>query len=352
MHFNLSTLALAATTFLASATALSPQDIPTDESLSSLLTSAQSHLTRGESSEALIYYDAAIARDPTNYLTFFKRATTYLSLGKTTQATDDFNKVLSIRPGFEGAHIQLARLRARMGDWDGAKNQYLAANLGHDTGEVKGLDDAKLAAALASMAAEGEKWDECVSHASTAIAVASRSSTLRELRSRCRFARGEVEEGMNDLRHVLQMKPGDTTPHVVISASSFYALGDLDGGLGQIRKCLHSDPDSKVCKKLHKQEKAVHKIFKRAQGQLSRGQSTTAGRTLTGTADEEGLLPEVRKQVDELRENGSIPKTAPSKLVEELVDLTCQAYIEVKYCISTVQIRSHGFSVTNHLSHI
>lgn len=328
MHLNLSTLALAATTLLASASALSPHDVPTDAPVSSLLNSAQSHLSRGEASEALVYYDAALARDPSNYLTLFKRATTYLSLGRTTQATDDFNKVLSIKPGFEGAHIQLARLRARIGDWDAAKAQFMAANLGHEATEVKELENAKLAAAMASMAGEGEKWDECVGHAGTAIVVASRSPALRELRARCRFARGEVEEGISDLRHVVQMKPGDTAPHVVISATSFYGLGDLDGGLGQIRKCLHSDPDSKVCKKLHKQEKAFQKGYKRAESQLSRGQSTTAGRTLMGTADETGLLPEVKKQIEELREANSIPRNVRCKLVEDLVEMTCQAYVE------------------------
>src|ERR1044071_9652217 len=94
----------------------SPSDIPPDTPISKLLESAQSHLSKGETSDALAYYDAAIARDPNNYLTLFKRATTYLSMGRTSQATDDFNKVLSIKPGFEGAHVQLGKLKARGGD--------------------------------------------------------------------------------------------------------------------------------------------------------------------------------------------------------------------------------------------
>ena len=108
MILPLSSLALVATTVLSASSlvdALSPQDIPADTPISMLLSSAQSHLTRGETNEALTYYDAAIARDPNDYLTYFKRATTFLSLGRMTQATSDFNKVLDLRPGFEGAHI-------------------------------------------------------------------------------------------------------------------------------------------------------------------------------------------------------------------------------------------------------
>ncbi|KAF4997056.1 hypothetical protein FDECE_12210 [Fusarium decemcellulare] len=349
MHLNLATLAVAATTLLASVTALSPQDVPADVPVSNLLKSAQNHLSRGETNEALIYYDAAIARDPSNYLSLFKRATAYLSLGRTLQATEDFNKVLSLKPGFEGAHLQLARLRAKAGDWDAAKAQYRAAGQKPDSVEFTALEEAKLASALAEMAEKGEKWDECVNHAGTAIVVASRSPHLRELRAHCRFQRGEVEEGMSDLRHVLHMKPGDISPHVVISATTFYGLGDLESGIGQVKKCLQSDPDSKICKKLHKQEKKVEKAYKKIQGQLNRGQPTTAGRSLVGTAEDEGLLPEVRKQVEELRENKSIPKTARTKLLEDLVELTCQAYTEsshkdaAKYCEESINLHPDSF---------
>ncbi|KAF5022784.1 hypothetical protein F66182_5199 [Fusarium sp. NRRL 66182] len=349
MHLNLAALAVAATTLLASANALSPQDVPADLPVATLLTTAQSHLSRGETSEALIYYDAAIARDPANYLTLFKRATAYLSLGRTSQATDDFNKVLSLKPGFEGAHLQLARLRAKAGDWDAAKEQYRTASREPNSAEVTQLEEAKLAAHLAEMASKGEKWEECVTNAGIAIVVASRSAHLRELRAHCRFERGEVEEGLSDLQHVLHMKPGDTTPHIVISATSFYALGDLEKGIGQVKKCLQSDPDSKICKKLHKQEKKVEKAFKKIQGQLSRGQPTTAGRSLVGAAGESGLLPDVRQQVDELKGNKSIPKAARIQLLTDLVELTCQAYTEsshkdaAKYCDESLQLDADSF---------
>ncbi|KAF7549793.1 hypothetical protein G7046_g8224 [Stylonectria norvegica] len=351
MHFfaGFSTLAVAAAGLLASAHALSSQDIASDLPVSSLLTSAQAHLSRGETSEALVYYDAAIARDPTNYLTLFKRATTYLSLGKPNQATDDYNRVLFIKPNFEAAHLQLAKIRATVGDWETARAQYKRANRGSDSDEVHDLDNAKLAAGLADLAQKSDNWAECVTHADAAILVASRSPALRDLRARCRFELGDVEQGVADLRHILQMKPRDTAPHVIISATTFYALANQDNGLAQIKKCLHSDPDSKVCKKLHRQEKAVQKVYKKAQGQLQRKQPTTAGRTLVGTTDEPGLVPMIRKQVDELRENGNIPTRARALLLEEVVEMACQAYVEsnhkdaAKYCDESLSLHPESF---------
>lgn len=305
--------------------ALSTSDIPADTPISSLLSSAQTHLSKGETHDALVYYDAAIARDPNNYLTLFKRATTYLSLGRTTQATDDFNKVLTIKPGFEGAHAQLGRIRARAGDWAAAKEQYIHARRDD---ELAALEEAKGAAILAENAAKKGDWDECTTQAGAAIIVANRAPSLRELRSRCNFERGDAEMGISDLQHILQMKPGDTMPHVRISAITFYSLGDTENGMAAIRKCLHSDPDSKMCKRLLRQEKTVEKALKKATSALDKNQHMTSVRQLVPTADSEGLIKEVKDQVKELVDDGTIPKSVKNTLVARLVGMACQAYYE------------------------
>lgn len=331
MLVRLSTLAFAASVGLLSTpsslvAALSASDIPSDTPVSSLLATAQSHLSKGETHDALVYYDVAVARDPSNYLTLFKRATTYLSLGRTSQATEDFNKVLSIKPGFEGAHVQLAKLRARSADWEGAKEQYKKAKKPE---QVALVEEAQGAAALAEAAAKAGNWEECVSQAGVAIQVANRAVSLRELRSKCLFERGDLEMGMSDLQHVLQMKPGDTSPHVKISAITFYALGDLQAGMAAIRKCLHSDPDSKVCKKLLKEEKAVDKTLQKVTKALEKNQPMTAVRHLVSTSDSDGLIKEVKAQVQTFRDDGIIPQSAGNGLVAQLVEMACQAYYEV-----------------------
>lgn len=326
MLIRLSTLAFAAGILSTPSLALSSSDIPADTPVSKLLASAQNHLSKGETGDALVYYDAAIARDPTNYLTFFKRATTYLSLGRTSQATDDFEKVLSLKPGFEGAHVQLGRLRARSGDWDAAKEHYTQAK---KPDEIVTLEEAKGAAMLAEAAAKAEDWEECVKQADNAILTANRALSLRELRARCSFERGAIERGIGDLQHILQMKPGDTTPHVRISAMQFYALGNLQEGMASIRKCLHSDPDSKVCKRLLKDEKMVEKVVAKVTKALEKNQHMTAVRQLVPTGDDEGLIKEVKDQVQKLREDGTIHKAAGNGLVARLVEMACQAYYEV-----------------------
>ncbi|KAK8098665.1 uncharacterized protein PG998_014151 [Apiospora kogelbergensis] len=328
MYVPLSTLALAASILSSSGLieALSASEIPADTPISSLLSSAQAHLSKGQTTDALLYYDAAIARDPSDYLTFFKRATTYLSLGRTSLATEDFNKVLTLRPGFEGAHIQLAKIKSRSADWDGAKQQ---------------LVEAQGAAALAEAAAANGNWDECIGHSGEAIQVANRSPNLRE-----------VEEGMGDLHHVINMRPGDITPHLKISAITFFSLGDAEQGMAQIKKCLHSDPENKACKKLLKQEKSIEKTLVKVNKALSKNQPMTGVKMLVPQGDDRGLIDEVKEQARQFKETGIIPEKAPNMLLNRVAELACQAYYDLPkmnakkastYCKESLDLDENSF---------
>jgi DnaJ family protein C protein 3 len=130
------------------------------------------------------------------------------------------------------------------------------------------------------------------------------------------------------------MKPGDTSPHVKISAIQFYVLGQLQEGLASIRKCLHSDPESKECKRFLKVGKLVEKGVQKAAKALEKNQHMTAVRSLVPTADGEGLIKEVKDEVKVLRADGTIPKSAGNALVARLVGMACHAYYEVSEAIS------------------
>lgn len=305
-------------------------EVPSDTPVASLLATAQSFLSRGQTTDALAYFDAAAARDPSNYLTFFKRGATYLSLGRTGPAADDFEKVLSLRPGFEGAHVQLGKIKARGGEFDAAREQYLLAKKKPDAQELAELMEAEGSASLAESAASQGKWEECVSNADVAIQVASRSLHLRELRARCRFEAGMIAGGISDLMHVLQMKPSDTSPYVKISATQFYGLGERTEAMNQIRKCLISDQDSKICRKLLREEKSVDKTMKAVETALERKQPATAAKQLVPSGDDDGLIKEVKDSVAALRADGTIPAAAGNSLVSQLVGMACQAYYTVR----------------------
>lgn len=315
-------------------------DIPPDASLSSLLASGKAALSRGANSEALAYFDAAVSKDPSDYITRFQRGATYLSLGRTAQANADFDAVLKIRPGFEGALMQRAKIRARNADWAAAREDYRA--LGNKAAEdLAQLDEAEGAAYLASEAEKKQDWETCINQAGIAIMTAGTSLSLRQLRARCRFERGEVQEGLNDLTHVLQIHPGLVEPHLQISAMMFYSLGDTERGLTQIKKCLHSDPDSKACKALFREEKAISKELEKVNTLMEKRQFNSASKLLVGkgTEDEPGLLSELQTNINAHRSSGIIHPKAPSELYNRYLEKTCEAYLSLnnvnkaaKYC--------------------
>ena len=329
MIVNLSVLVFASTLLSSSSlvAALSSSDIPSDTPISALLASANAHLAKGETNDALTYYDVAISRDPKNYLTYFKRGATYLSLGRTLQATKDFDKVLSIKPGFEGALAQRAKIRAKNGEWDAAKADFTSH--GNSVEDIAELEEAKGAASLAIAAEQAGNWEECVAQSGVAIMVASKMLSLRKTRAHCRFERGEVQEGMSDLKHVLQMQAGATEPHMQIAGITFYALADTEHGIEQLRKCLHSDPDSKKCKKLYRRQKTLDKQLAQVNKNFEKRQYSTALKVLLPSADEAGLVQEIKDDVKELREDGTIPPKAPNELVNRIVERVCEAYHEV-----------------------
>ncbi|TID13983.1 TPR-like protein [Venturia nashicola] len=339
-----SSLALAAIVSSAQlALAISPADIPSDVPVAQLIKTANIELAKGNGQDALTYFDVAITRDPQNYLTLFKRGAAYLSLGKSPQARKDFDKVLAMKPGFEGALLQRAKLRARGGEWTEAEKDFLAAGK-KDSPEIQELREAQGAAMLAAEAAEKSNWEECVQQAGVAIMVAGALADLRKTRSRCRFEQGQVAEGVSDLMHLLQISSGDPEPYLQVSAMKFYALGETAEGLTQVRKCLQSDPDSKACRKLMKREKQLDKSLKKVQQLLEKRQFVAATKLLVKTGEEPGLLKEVKDDFEQYSTEGLVHKKSPQGLYGRLVDTTCEAYWEMNnlkkarpYCEETLQ---------------
>lgn len=195
MIIRLRSLALAALLSLTLAADLPDPSLP----VSSLIASANALLAQGDMHGALDHFDAAIKKDPSNYLTIFKRGATYLSLGKSSQASADFDAVLSLKPDFEAALLQRAKLHARSGDWDAARRDYRAAGRVEEVVELEAAEKAVVGATEAEKVGD---WETCVQDAGTAIMVAQGMASLRSLRARCRLARGEVHEAVGDLTYV------------------------------------------------------------------------------------------------------------------------------------------------------
>ena len=310
-------------------TALSASDIPADTPVSQLISSANANLAQGNAQDALTYFDIAVQRDPKNYLTIFKRGATYLSLGRNAQASRDFDQVLQLKPGFEGALTQRAKIKSRNADWDGARKDYVTAGK-RDSEELAQLDEAEGAAKLAVDAQKAQDWESCVTQSGIAILVAGTSLDLRQRRARCRLEKGEIMEGISDLNHALQINAALTDPHLQIAAMTFYSLGETEKGITAISKCLHNDPDNKACSKLRKSEKAIERTLKKFNQFFEKRQYASAVKLLIPQGEEDpGLLQEVKDDIKSYREAGYIHPKATDGLYGYLTEKTCESYTEM-----------------------
>lgn len=322
---------LAAILAAPSASAVSSHNQYADIPIAKLIDSAKAARAQGNNAEALDFFDAAAKRNPSDYMTLFQRGATYLSLGRSTQAKADFDGVLRLKPGFEGALKQRAKIHARNAEWVSAKEDYKHIGKKAEQ-ELAELEEAEGAAYLALEADKNKEWEACVQQSTVAISVAGTSLPLRQLRARCRFERAEIQEGVNDLQHVLQMHPGDLEPHVQISSMLFYSLADTERGLSQVKKCLQSDPDFKSCRNLHKEEKRIIKSLESLNTLLGKGSYASAAKILVPnpSEQEEGLLAEVKGNIAAGRTAGMIHEKAGSALYTDLVEKTCECYVGLK----------------------
>lgn len=302
--------------------------IPADAPVSSLVASAKSFLAKGAHGDALTYFDAAIARDPLNYLAVFQRGATYLSIGRNAQASADFDKVLNIKPDFEAALLQRAKIKAKNGDWTAAKNDYHKAGKGASQ-EVADLEEAEGAALLAVEAEKKRDWESCVTHAGVAIMTARTAVSLRQLRARCRFEKGEVQEGVNDLNHVLQINPGSLEPYARISSMLFYSLGDTDRGIDKVNDCLRSDADYEPCKKLRRREKQLSKDLEKVRRLMDSRQFNSAAKLLAGAGEDAGILSKIKEDVAQFTQSSFIHPKAPKGLYAAFVERTCECFREM-----------------------
>lgn len=269
-------------------------------------------LKQGRLQEALAAFDASLA-EKEDYLLLFKRGTTLLSLGRSAPATNDFDRVIHLQPGFQGAHAQRGKIRLRQGDWGGAEEDLVMAHQ-----QVHELRTAKSETQKADAANRTADVDACVEHAGNAIRIAPGSSHLRRLRAECRLAKGHVEAAIVDLIHLAQITPA-SDPAITAAKLLFYSSYDTAGATAQLKKCLHFDPDQKECKALFRKLRRLGGDVQKADDALEKRMWIKSRQAV------EGLLPSVQEDYTELERSRLLVESSPRLLLLHLYEAACKA---------------------------
>ncbi|GAA5870180.1 hypothetical protein JCM8547_006910 [Rhodosporidiobolus lusitaniae] len=344
--------------------ALARASLPDDLSslpLSQLLSLASESLKAGKSHEALSLYDHVLERDPQDHATLYKRATVRLAAGQLAKAKDGFVEVLAVRE-YDQAHLQLAKIHARLAEYPEAKNEidtFLRAVKGKDGMEKEFKEAEKLReqvliahtelkAAEKAFNASPPNLDRCLASSSAALTLSTNSLKLRLLRADCALLAHDFPSAIGDLTRASSLSP--TLPaHLLVRIALLSSLF-TDNGLSipaetllPLKRCLSADPDSKTCAKPLKALKNLEKDLARLRNWVDAGRWTEVVVTVAGSSTKQGLLPTVEQLLETYRSPISRTEKADgsplpsleldpllhnlSPLRQKLTSLLCRAYV-------------------------
>jgi DnaJ homolog subfamily C member 3 len=106
----------------------------------------------------------------------------------------------------------------------------------------------------------------------------------------------------------------------------FYSLNDATAALNAIKKCLHHDPEHKICKKEFRMLKNAEKSQTQLQNHISAEQWHQAINILIN----DGLLEQIKTQVNQLKKENLLKPNSPVQLLAQLEEWACQSYSNLK----------------------
>ncbi|CAF0987450.1 unnamed protein product [Adineta ricciae] len=225
-------------------------------------------LAAGQLSDALTHFHSAVEADPKNYLSYFRRATVYLAMGKSKSALPDLTKVIELKPDFIAARMQRGNVLLKQGDFQEAKVDYQTV-LKSESSNSEAQSQLETTIQMEQLFQQAERLYTSGDYAkaaelfSTVIEHCPWAVKMRELRADSYLQLQDISKAVNDLKATAKLVPDNTHAFLQISLM-LYSMGDADDSLANIRECLKLDPDHKEChahytkvKKLAKQLETI-----------------------------------------------------------------------------------------------
>ncbi|XP_039296137.1 dnaJ homolog subfamily C member 3 [Nilaparvata lugens] len=221
-------------------------------------------LAKGRLQDALSHYHAAVEGDPNNYLTYFKRGTIYLALGKARLAISDLNRVLELKPDFTAARLQRANTLLKQGQLNEAKQEFENVLKLQDNEEAHNgfrmADQLQNDYDNAQFLMKGGSFGDAIEVLNPIIESCPWSSQLRELRSHCHLSSGNTMAAIWDLKSTTKLQPDNTAGYYKLSMLH-YQLGEYQDSLREVRECLKLDPEHSDCFPHYKKVKKIEKFL-------------------------------------------------------------------------------------------
>lgn len=225
-------------------------------------------LARGAYSDALTHFHAAVDADPSNYMSYYKRATVYMALSRSRPALADLDKILQLKPDFlkarhqrgglllkmgrlNEAHIDLENVVRKEPENTEAQKQYSMVSILQD--QIEDIKDYM----------NWNNYEQAIESLNDILEHIPWDSKLREMRADAYLGIGNVVHAISDIRSVTKLT-SDNTAGFYKLATLHYQLGEADESLNEIRECLKLDPEHQDCYPMYKKLKKVAKFLNNA----------------------------------------------------------------------------------------
>ena len=208
-------------------------------------------LSKGQYNDALNHYHAAIEADKSNYLTYFKRATVYLAIGKHKSALEDLNEVIYLKPDAAAARLQRGSVLLKQGRLDEAHFD-LEWVLRKDPENAEAhhlyalIEPLQHQVQKAYIAMSDGQYATAIDFLNELLTDIPWDVKLREMRSQAYEKLGDLVSAIGDLRASTKMRSDNTDGYLKLS-KLYYEIGEPEESLTAIRECLKLDPDHKGC---------------------------------------------------------------------------------------------------------
>jgi DnaJ homolog subfamily C member 3 len=186
----------------------------------------------------------------------------------------DLNAALKIKPDFENAIVQRAKLHLRLGKCIEAVHDFQALrkvnpsskDLSQQPDAIKCVEVTQLGDQYFSHS----HWEEAREQYGIAIRLAESASTMLLKRAYCNHNLGDYYEAIADTGKVLKLEP-DNIEALEVRGRSYYGLGELDSAMNHYRQGLKYDPENEGCKNAYRILKKVQTFISKAESARNSG---------------------------------------------------------------------------------
>lgn len=226
-------------------------------------------LAAGQLAEALSHYHSAVDGDPKNYLTYYRRATVYLAMGKFKSALPDLSKAIELKPDFLAARLQRGNILLKQGDTHQAEEDFQIVLAGSPSNEEakSQLERAQVLEAHreeARGAFDREDYVGAISWLEKVVEFSPWDPSARELRSECYLLNGDFSKAAQDLKPTTKLRNDNRAAFLKLS-KLYYVMGEHEESLSQVRECLKLDQDHKECYSHYKRVKKLSRLLESAE---------------------------------------------------------------------------------------